>query len=231
MGRVLAIVNQQGGVGKSTSSRSIARALSEQGRSVLLVDFDPLSNTDTMLGVDGRRTKFVKCLEDDESNVSDALVHIQDNLDLLTAGKDLIELELAIIGQERREQILDSCLSTIKDHYEFIIIDAPSSLGLLTANTLVAADAVIVPIRCNYFGQEGIAELMRMMGSISKVNNKLKVIGFVVTHVFRNLRSSKLNITDIRNNYGNMVFTTLIHEEEDLKTDYSKLTNEILQCF
>lgn len=230
MSKVLAIVNQQGGVGKSTTSRYVARTLAGRGRSVLLVDFDPLSGTDTALGIDGKNTGLVKCLEDGV-NVGDSLVHVQDCLDLLTAGKDLIGLELAIIGREGRERVLDSCLSAIKSRYEFVVIDAPSSLGLLTTNAMVAADAALIPVRCNYFGQEGIAELMRATGSVGRTHNsKLNVLGFVVTHVFRELRSSQLNIDDIRNNYGDMVFGSLIHEGEDLCIDYSELTDEILQC-
>ncbi len=230
MGKVLAIVNQQGGSGKSTSSRHVARTLAERGRRVLLVDFDPLSGTDTALGVDGSGTGLVRCLEDG-GDVCGSLAHVRDNLDLLTAGKDLIGLELAIIGRERREWVLDSCLGTVRDSYELVVIDTPSSLGLLTANALVAADAALVPVRCNYFGQEGMAELMRTVGSVGRrLNERLNVLGFVVTHVFQNLRSSKWNIDDIRNNYGDLVFKTLIHEGEDLRADYSKLTDEILQC-
>ena len=231
MGKVLAIVNQQGGVGKSTSSRHVAMTLAERGRRVLLVDFDPLSDTGTLLGVDGRNTGFVKCLEDSGGNVCCSPVHVQDSLDLLTSGKDLIGLELAIIGREGRERVLDSCLKAIKDSYEVVVIDTPSSLGLLTTNALVAADAALIPVRCNCFGQEGIAELMRTVGSVERtLNNRLNVLGFVATHVFRELRSSKLNIDDIRNNYGDMVFGSLIHKGEDLCIDYSELTDEILQC-
>lgn len=197
---------------------------------MLLVDFDPLSGTDTALGVDESGTGLVRCLEDG-GDVCGSLAHVRDNLDLLTAGKDLIGLELAIIGRERREWVLDSCLGTVRDSYEFVVIDTPSSLGLLTANALVAADAALVPVRCNYFGQEGMAELMRTVGSVGRrLNERLNVLGFVVTHVFQNLRSSKWNIDDIRNNYGDLVFKTLIHEGEDLRADYSKLTDEILQC-
>ena len=229
MGSVLAIVNQHGGVGKSTSSRHIAQTLSGRGKSVLLVDFDPLSGTDQLLGFTGRQ--LVKHLTEADGKLGESISHVDEHLDLLTAGKDLIELELAMTGHERREYLLDKGLQTLKGSYDFVIIDAPSSLGLLTENALAAADAALVPVRCHYFGQEGIAELMHTIGMVSAtLNDRLRILGFVITHVFQSLRSSQPNINEIRNNYGNLVFNTLIHEAEDLEADYSKLTDEILQC-
>lgn len=203
---------------------------------MLLVDFDPLSGTDQLLGRTDRQLgctnrQLVKHLTEADGKLGESISHVDEHLDLLTAGKDLIELELAMTGHERREYLLDKGLQTLKGSYDFVIIDAPSSLGLLTENALAAADAALVPVRCHYFGQEGIAELMHTIGRVcATLNDRLRILGFVITHVFQSLRSSQPNINEIRNNYGNLVFNTLIHEAEDLEADYSKLTDEILQC-
>lgn len=231
MSNVLAIVNQKGGVGKTTSSIYLAKALSQMNHSVLLVDFDPLSHTPSRLEVKDQNRGLLSLLKG-ETDVDHSVIHVGNTFDLLTADQDVMAIEVMAMKCHEREQILSSALLPVRLNYDYIVIDAPSSLGLLTLNALAASDAVLIPIRCDYFSYEGIAELLRTVSDVCKnLNSRLKVLGFVITHVFKELRSTPINIHDIRRCFDGMVFDSMVYEDDELDKYYSKLANEIVPCF
>ncbi len=232
MSNVLAIVNQKGGVGKSTSSVYLAKALSRMNHSVLLVDFDPLSNTPARFGIKDGHGRCLLSFLKGETAIARSVIHVDGSFDLLTSGKDVVAVEVMAMNHAERELILSRALSMIRQEYDYIVVDAPSSLGLLTMNALAASDAALIPVRCDYFSYEGVSELLRTVGDVCKsLNSRLKVLGFVITHVFRELRSTPVNIRDIRKCFEGMVFDSMIYEDDELDTYYSQLANEIVPCF
>ena len=229
MGKIIAIVNQKGNVGKTTTTTYLAKALTHQKKKVLIIDLDPLSDAIVRYGTSWEEVlSLSECMEG-RATLNDCIITAEnDGLSIAFGGKHLIGFEIAAINQTDREQVLAESLKDVKDDYDYILIDSPSSLGLLTMNALAAADEVIIPIRCDYSIFEGMAELLRTIDDVSNnLNPQLTIAGFLITHVNTELRSTSVNIKEIHTCYGSKVLQTLIPSNGDLLANYVQLATEL----
>ena len=214
--RIIAIANQKGGVGKTTTAINLATALSANGESVLLIDLDPQGNASTGLGVDrtDRNTGSYSLLADNTSLQAATRPSFVPGLDLIPAEPDLAGAEIELVDLPRREFRLADALASVRQgpgRYSFILIDCPPGLGLLTLNALVAADAVLVPLQCEFFALEGITQLIRTIDMVKRgLNPKLSLQGIVLTMYDRRNNLSELVAQDARGFFGAQVYETVI---------------------
>jgi chromosome partitioning protein len=212
--RILAIANQKGGVGKTTTSINLATALAQAGKSVLLVDLDPQGNASTGVGIDrqNRKRGTYAMLIDDAPAASVVLKSVVDNLHIIPADPDLAGAEVELVSFENREFRLRHALAQLSAAgYDHIVIDCPPSLGLLTLNGLVAATAVLVPLQCEFFALEGISQLVRTIERVKKsLNPGLSLQGIILTMFDRRNNLSDLVAADARSFFGDRVYETVI---------------------
>ena len=213
MGKIIAIANQKGGVGKTTTSLNLAASLGVLEKKVLLIDADPQANATSGLGFD---------LDEIEAGTYEVLEHQvlasaaileseSPNLDVMPAHLDLVAAEIEIVDYENREYMLKTALNEIKDQYDYIIIDCAPSLGLITLNALTAADSVIIPIQCEYFALEGLGKLLNTIKGIQQHHNKeLDIEGLLLTMYDSRLRLSNQVLDEVNNHFPQMVFKTII---------------------
>ena len=214
MGRIIAITNQKGGVGKTTTAMNLAGSLGVLEKKVLLIDADPQANASSGVGRNPEKIKkgLYECLIEQASAQEYILETKSPNLNLLPANIDLVGAELELVNLEEREYRMKKVLAPIRDKYDYIIIDCAPSLGLLTLNALAAADSVIVPIQCEYFALEGLGKLLNTIKIVQqRLNNKLIIEGLLLTMYDTRLRLSNQVVEEVKQHFQNMVFKTIIH--------------------
>lgn len=213
MSRVIAIANQKGGVGKTTTSTNLSASLAELGKKVLVVDIDPQGNATSGLGIDKNNLEntlyelFVGECELEECLISDAL----ENLSVLPSNVNLSGAEIELIGVDKREYILKKNIEKIRDNYDYIIIDCPPSLNILTVNALSAADSVLVPIQCEYYALEGLSQLVYTINLVKKrLNPNLTMEGVVFTMYDARTNLSLEVVENVKNNLKQNIYKTII---------------------
>ena len=213
MGRIIAIANQKGGVGKTTTAINLAACLAEAGQKILIIDIDPQGNTTSGFGLsktDIEKTVYEVLLG--ECNIKDAIVeNIIDNLDILPSNVNLAGAEIDLIDVDNREYILKESILEVRDRYDYIILDCPPSLSMLTVNAMTAADTVLVPIQCEYYALEGLSQLIHTIDLVQqRLNPNLLIEGVVFTMYDVRTNLSNQVVENVRNNLDAKIYDTLI---------------------
>lgn len=214
MAKTICIANQKGGVGKTTTSVNLSSALASLGRRVLLIDMDPQGNASSGLGI--------KKAEIQDANIYHVLIGEKTLIDaahssnfpllkVATANPDLVGAEIELVDMPQREYRLKQAIAQVADQYDYVLIDCPPSLGLLTLNSLTAADSFLVPLQCEYFALEGLSQLLNTAGLIKKnLNPQLHIEGIVLTMFDTRNNLSHQVVTEIKNHFGDKVFSAII---------------------
>ncbi len=219
MSRIISIVNQKGGVGKTTTAMNLAAGLAVMEKKTLLIDLDPQGNSSSGLGIDKNEIeKHVYHVIIGKIDITETIMPTSmDNLDLVPANINLTGAEIELVKEFAREQKLKEALKSISDKYEYIIIDCPPSLGLLSVNALTACTDVIIPIQCEYFALEGVSQLLNTIRLIQQnLNPKLNVFGILLTMYDKRLNLANQVVSEVKRYFKEQVFETMINRNVKL---------------
>ncbi|MBO7538291.1 MAG: ParA family protein [Prevotella sp.] len=219
MGKIIALANQKGGVGKTTTTMNLGASLATLEKSVLIVDADPQANASSGLGVDIKEVEcsLYECIVN-KADIRDAIYTTDiDNLDIIPSHIDLVGAEIEMLNMDNREKILRQLLEPIRAEYDYILIDCSPSLGLITVNALSAANSVIIPVQCEYFALEGISKLLNTIKIIkNKLNPTLEIEGFLLTMYDSRLRLANQIYDEVKRHFQELVFKTVIQRNVKL---------------
>ena len=219
MGKIIALANQKGGVGKTTTTINLAASLATLEKSVLVIDADPQANASSGLGVDIKEVdcSIYECIID-HADVRDAIYTTDINgLDIIPSHINLVGAEIEMLNLPNRENVIKNMLATIRDEYDFMLIDCSPSLGLITVNALTAADSVVIPVQCEYFALEGISKLLNTIKIIkSRLNPQLEIEGFLLTMYDSRLRLANQIYDEVKRHFQELVFKTVIQRNVKL---------------